>query len=162
MENLYLLTTENIILLSVIVFFSGLLLVKIILKDRIKFIWQISISFSILLAFYVGLFLYVGDVINGNHYSKKAFDVEVWHNNRLERVSMVDDLVDSEVLLNQSLQDITDLLGKPTYMKTDSLSYLEYDLGNVDAGLGINRMMLYLEIDNGIVSKAEKLSIYMD
>ena len=160
MENLYLLTTENIILLSVIVFFSGLLLVKIILKDRIKFIWQIS--FSILLVFYFGLYIYAESMINGDDYTKRDFDEELWGNDRTERISMVDDLIESEILIDKTPETIIKILGSPSDYVNDTLSYLEYDLGYADVGINQSLILLKIHMESGVTIKAERLAIHLD
>ncbi|MGB3468464.1 MAG: hypothetical protein WBA74_24475 [Cyclobacteriaceae bacterium] len=162
MEYLSLSSIGTIIGLLLIVFVILFLSLRLFLKRKVGLIWQMVISFILLLIVSNGAYFYVQYRLTGDHYTKMEFDEELWIRDETIRISMVDDLIDSGLLTGKNPREVIDLLGKPTNIDRDSISYIDYDLGNADVGFSIHRVLLYMELEQGVVSVVKKHSVDMD
>lgn len=148
---------ETKLIISSITFLIIFLILWIVSKKRIGFVWRLFISFFLTGCFYVGAYFYVDYIFNGDHYAKEDFNPVLWNSDHSGRLSMIDDLVDSEILLRKRQDEIIKLLGKPANIY-DSLFYRTYELEMADVGISQSYIFLRINLENGVASKAEKIS----
>lgn len=79
----------------------------------------------------IGLFILVAFVLSLSliWLFEKQFDKEVWKNNPLSRYQMVDDLIESQLLIEKTKEEVIELLGSPTARISQGKDAFVYKLG---------------------------------
>lgn len=120
------------------------LIVKVLLKKNTKSKWILLagvISTPILyqLIVWAFLFWFVPST------PTRDFDEVTWRNEVEKRAEMIDDLIESETLLNQSATEVLQILGEPDY--GDTANYLIYHVGEQYIGGYLNYASLDIKIE---------------
>ena len=156
MDPIYIFLAHIIIL--VLITSTLWLIVKVLLKKKTKTRWILLagvISTPILYQVFVWTFLFWFVPRTPT----RDFDEVTWRNELDKRPEMIDDLVNSEVLMNQSASEVLHLLGKPNY--GDTTTHLGYDVGWQYINGRMNHVLLELHIENGQIRKIDKSPQYL-
>ena len=135
------------------------LIVKVLLKKKTKSKWILLtgvISTPILYQVIVWAFLFW--FVPGT--PTRDFDEVTWKNEKDKRTEMIDDLIESETLLNQSATEVLQTLGKPHF--GDTVNYLSYYVGRQYVDGLSHQVTQQVLLENDQVKAVEKYTEYMD
>src|SRR5688572_6465268 len=79
-----------------------------------------------------------------------SFDKELWLESDSLRYQMLDNLVESDILIGKKPDEVISLLGVPEY-RWDSLGKWQYNAGAAAVGLGVSFYSLVIWFKNGVV-----------
>lgn len=103
----------------------------------------------------IGLILFMAFVISTSlHFFFEAhFTQEQWNNRPMTRHKIVDDLIESKILLNKPKPKVIELLGEPNWILATEKDIMLYELGLAPNRDDRQVDHLYIEFSNGTVSK---------
>ena len=84
---------------------------------------------------------------------EKRFDQTDWANEPLQRYEMVDDLIESQLLLNKPEAEVLQLLGEPYLKINNDQNGFVYKLGTPPSFFGSEEEQLLIVFENGWVEK---------
>ena len=88
------------------------------------------------------------------HYPEKDFDKQIWETNIEERYMMSEDIIESDILIGKTKQEIIELLGIDYW--TYGENHISYYLGFVPGIANIDPDVLDIYFENGIVIKVSQ------
>ena len=88
------------------------------------------------------------------HYPEKDFDKQIWETNIEERYMMSEDIIESDILIGKTKQEIIELLGTDYW--TYGENHISYYLGFVPGIANIDPDVLDIYFENGIVIKVSQ------
>ncbi|MFD2822832.1 hypothetical protein ACFS5M_04065 [Lacinutrix iliipiscaria] len=103
----------------------------------------------------IGLFFFVAFAISTSliYLFEERFDKDLWRSSPSSRYKMVDDIIESQLLMGKTEDEVLFLLGKPNSMiSKDSNSFL-YKLGNEPSFIKSKKEQLLIVFKNGKVTK---------
>ncbi len=89
-----------------------------------------------------------------SYYPKTDFDKQEWNNNKEERYKMSKDIINSEMLIGKTKEEVIGLLGDDFYSYDENS--IEYDLGFVTMLFNIDPDVLVIYFEKGKVIKVEQ------
>jgi len=89
-----------------------------------------------------------------SYYPKTDFDKQEWNNNKEERYKMSKDIINSEMLIGKTKEEVIGLLGDDFYSYDENS--IEYDLGFVPMLFNIDPDVLVIYFEKGKVIKVEQ------
>jgi hypothetical protein len=89
-----------------------------------------------------------------SYYPSKDFDKQEWESNIQERYTMSADIIDSEILIGKSKQEVIELLG--TEYSTYEENHISYYLGFVTGLANIAPDVIDIYFENGKVIKVSQ------
>ncbi len=102
--------------------------------------------------------LYVGIImiwiLSMSYYPKSDFDQKEWMQNKEERYKMSGDIIDSELLIGKTKDEVIELLGNDYYSYHED--YMAYDLGFVPGLFNIDPDVLDIYFEKGKVVKVDQ------
>ncbi|WP_179004336.1 hypothetical protein [Winogradskyella forsetii] len=109
----------------------------------------------------VGLILFAAFVIatSLHFFFENRFTEEQWKTRPMTRHLMVDDIIESQILLNKSKPNVIKLLGQPSWILTTERDIMLYEIGLVPNRNDNQVEQLYIEYINDKVSKVS-LTMY--
>lgn len=131
-------------------FFSLWLLGKSVTGTKQNRKW-IAIFPTILFTPLVYFGVMIGYFYIDSYYPSNYFDEAAWHNNKEERYTMSEDLIESELLLGKTREEVIAILGTDYALDTERI--LLYDLGTVPGGFAFDPDILEVTFENGLVTK---------
>ncbi|WP_458628490.1 hypothetical protein [Winogradskyella sp. PC D3.3] len=107
----------------------------------------------------IGLILFSAFIISTSlhFFFEEHFTAEQWKTRPMTRHKIVDDLIDSRVLLNKSKPDVIKYLGQPSFTMTKDI--MLYELGLAPQFNSDQVEHLYIEFSDETVSKVS-LTLY--
>jgi hypothetical protein len=63
-------------------------------------------------------------------YFEEQFDADLWHSNPAKRYQMADDIINNNLFIGKTEEEIVQLLGEPEIFTEDSKNYIVYKMGN--------------------------------
>ncbi|KYG83052.1 hypothetical protein AWW67_06415 [Roseivirga seohaensis] len=90
-------------------------------------------------------------VFSISYYSTIDFDQEIWQSNTEERFKMSKNIIESEILVGKTKEQVIALLGDKYYLNNED--GLTYGLGILPGLLNIDPSFLFIEFENGVVKK---------
>lgn len=110
---------------------------------------KLLLFFSLILApFFYGLSVIVIFFVV-SYYPTKDFDQQEWTSDIEHRFKMSEDLIDSEILIGKTKEEVKEVLG--TSVEADNANHLGYYLGFVPGLFAIDPDVLNVYFKNGIV-----------
>ena len=98
---------------------------------------------------YIGLiYLWIFSI---SYYPTNDFDKQTWESNPEERYKMSEDIIESEILIGKTKQEIVELLGNDFYSYSEN--HIAYGLGFVPGLFNIDPDVLDIYFENGKVTK---------
>jgi hypothetical protein len=114
--------------------------------------------FAVLPTIILSPLVYVAAIIiwifSMTYYPSKDFDKVEWKSNIEERYKMSEDIIDSDILIGKSKQEVIELLG--TEYWADGESHISYYLGFVPSLANIDPDILDIYFENGKVIKVSQ------
>ncbi|MDR0518107.1 MAG: hypothetical protein LBH25_13800 [Fibromonadaceae bacterium] len=105
------------------------------------------------LTFTISLLLYIGIIITwillSSYYPKTVFNKHKWDENEEKRYEMSKDIINSEILIGKTKDEVIELLGNGFY--ETSMNCIRYELGFVPSLFNIDPDMLSICFENGRV-----------
>lgn len=99
--------------------------------------------------------LYVGVIMiwffSVSYYPKTDFNKQEWNENKEERYKMSNDIINSEILIGKTKEEVIELLGEDFYSYDES--HIAYDLGFVPGLFNIDPDVLDIYFEKGKVIK---------
>jgi len=89
-----------------------------------------------------------------SYYPKTDFDKQEWNNKKEERYKMSKDIINSEMLIGKTKEEVIGLLGDDFYSYDENS--IEYDLGFVPMLFNIDPDVLVIYFEKGKVIKVEQ------
>lgn len=107
------------------------------------------------------LFFFAAFVVGGFFFwvFEEQFDEKVWHSNPSRRYKMVDDMIDKELLIGKSKNEIIELLGVPVDLFDTDKEVLNYKIGTPPSFSEHKREELIIVFENSIAIEAFRLRI---
>lgn len=93
-------------------------------------------------------------VFAASYYPSKSFDQNIWKHNPMSRYEITDDLIESELLVGKSENEVRSILGEYTF--TYNENHWAYEIGYVPGLLNIDPSVLDVYFENGVVIKVGK------
>lgn len=90
-------------------------------------------------------------VFSYTYYPKTEFNKKVWHENKEERFKMSNDIIESNMLIGKTKQEVIEILGSDFYKYSEN--HIGYYLGFVPRLLTIAPDMLGIHFKGGKVVK---------
>ncbi len=90
-------------------------------------------------------------VFSISYYSTIDFNQEIWKSNTEERFKMSKNIIESEMLVGKTKEEVIAILGDKYYLNNED--GLAYGLGVLPGLLNIDPSFLFIEFENGIVKK---------
>ncbi len=114
--------------------------------------------FAIIPTVIVSPLVYVGLIViwifSMSYYPKRDFDQNEWRSNVEGRYEMSRDIIDSNILVGKTKEEIIELLGADFYAYGEN--HIAYELGFVPGFLNIDPDYLDIYFENGKVNKVEQ------
>jgi len=101
---------------------------------------------------YVGLFMIW--IFSISYYSTNDFNQNEWNSNIGERYKMSEDIIESEMLIGKTRDEILEILGNN--YSSDNEYRLTYELGHVPGLFNIDPDFLEIKFENGIVKSVHQ------
>ena len=103
----------------------------------------------------IGLFLFAAFVITTSliYLFEERFDKHKWRSEPTRRYQMVDDMIESQLLMDKSKTEVIQLLGKPSSSASAEKEVFLYRLGNPPTFFESKREQLLIVFENGKVYK---------
>ena len=103
----------------------------------------------------IGLFLFVAFIISSSllWLFEERFKKNQWKTNPAQRYKMVDDLIESQILIGKTKDDVIFLLGKPNLSSTTENDMFTYRLGEPPSFFEAKRELLLILFVNQRVKK---------
>nr|WP_321221787.1 hypothetical protein [uncultured Psychroserpens sp.] len=95
--------------------------------------------------FSIGLFF--------NWVFEEQFDEKVWHSNPSRRYKMADDIIDDEIFIGKSKQDIIEVLGEPVDPLQSEKDILNYKIGTPPSFRELKREELIIVFENNVANE---------
>lgn len=93
-------------------------------------------------------------IFSVSYYPKTDFDKQEWNNKKEERYKMSKDIINSEMLIGKTKEEVIELLGDDFYSYDENS--IEYDLGFVPMLFNIDPDVLVIYFEKGKVIKVEQ------
>jgi hypothetical protein len=79
----------------------------------------------------IGLFFFTAFVISSSliWLFEERFNEDQWASNPSQRYKMVDDLIESQILINRSKAEVKNILGEPSSQSNDDRDIFVYNIG---------------------------------
>lgn len=79
----------------------------------------------------IGLFFFTAFVISSSliWLFEERFNEDQWASNPSQRYKMVDDLIESQILIDRSKAEVKDILGEPSSQSNDDKDIFVYNIG---------------------------------
>jgi uncharacterized membrane protein len=101
---------------------------------------------------YVGIiYLWIFSI---SYYPSNEFNKQEWETNVEERYKMSEDIIESEILIGKTKDEITELLGQDFYSYAEN--HIAFELGFVPGLFNIDPDVLDIYFENGKVIKVEQ------
>lgn len=133
---------------------------KFFFNKRLKNKWLVIISLVATPILYIMIYWIAFFMIIPNGTRQIDFERSLWFENGFNKVEMVDDLVESKILINKTPEEIFQQLGKPD--RRDSANSIYYYLGTESVGFGIFAISIQIELENNHSVSVIKLSERLD
>ena len=103
----------------------------------------------------IGLFFFVAFVLSTSliYLFEERFDKDLWSTQPSKRHEMVDDLIESQILLNKTKKEVIDILGEPNSSINNENNAFTYRLGQAPSFFKSNRERLLVVFEDQKVSK---------
>ncbi|WP_040247093.1 hypothetical protein [Psychroserpens mesophilus] len=103
----------------------------------------------------IGLFLFAAFVITTSliYLFEERFDERKWRSDPARRYQMVDDVIESQMLMDKSQAEVIQLLGEPNSSASAEKEVFLYRLGNPPTFFESKREQLLIVFENGKVYK---------
>ncbi|MEM5563690.1 hypothetical protein WNY78_01170 [Psychroserpens sp. AS72] len=85
---------------------------------------------------------------------EEQFDEKKWHARPSKRYKIVDDIIDDEIFIGKSKQDVIEILGAPVDPITSEKDILNYKIGTPPSFKELKREELIIEFENNKAIKA--------
>ena len=85
---------------------------------------------------------------------EEQFDEKKWHARPSKRYKMVDDIVDDEIFIGKSKDEIIKVLGTPVDPISTEKDILNYKIGTPPSFKELKREELIIEFENSVATKA--------
>ncbi|WP_339623099.1 hypothetical protein [uncultured Winogradskyella sp.] len=107
----------------------------------------------------VGLILFSSFVIGTSliYVFEQRFNEERWKENRMQRYKMVDDIIDRNLFVNDSKNDVIDQLGAPKILNSSTTNQFNYYIGEGLRFSNSKPAMLTLIFENNKVTQVKIL-----
>jgi len=104
----------------------------------------------------IGLFFFVAFILSTSliWLFEKRFDEAQWKSNRTQRYKMVDNLIESQILIGKTKDEVILLLGQPNYSANTQKDVLAYRLGDQPSFFESRREYLLIIFINQKVDEA--------
>ncbi|AFM04737.1 hypothetical protein Fleli_2365 [Bernardetia litoralis DSM 6794] len=96
---------------------------------------------------YIGLFMIW--IFSISYYPTSNFDKNEWNSNIEERFKMSEDIIESEILIDKTREEVIEILGNDFI--TNNESKITYELGHVPGLFNIDPDYLDIKLENGKV-----------
>ncbi|MDC6362395.1 MULTISPECIES: hypothetical protein [Flavobacteriaceae] len=93
-------------------------------------------------------------IISISYYPNKDFERSKWKLNVEERYEMSSDIIESNILIGKTKEEITELLGPDFYSHGEN--HISYELGHVPGLFNIDPDYLDIYFENGVVNKVQQ------
>ncbi|MCO6358781.1 hypothetical protein [Roseivirga pacifica] len=117
-------------------------------KRKVRLIWTLAITPVLSLCLYLIMVMII--IFAVSYYPKKKFDETGWKENIEERYIYASDIVNSELLLGKTKEEVVTILGNE--YSTWNKSYASYEIGHIPGMFNIDPSFLYIELTSGIVT----------
>ena len=97
------------------------------------------------------IFILFFNLIMYEYHPNRKFKIDSWQENIQDRHQMSDDLIESQILINKTKNQIATELGMPNgeiHLETDTLSNWRYNMGSRGWGFGWKFYYLNIEFEN--------------
>jgi hypothetical protein len=103
----------------------------------------------------IGLFLFAAFVITTSliYLFEERFDKHEWRRDPARRYQMVDDVIESQMLMDKSKNEVIELLGEPNSSVSAEKDVFLYRLGNPPTFFESKREQLLIVFEDGKVYK---------
>ena len=137
---------------------NGKLIKKRFLKLGVSLFLTVFVT---LLIYYVLVFILISDLFQDQGHPDVDFEVELWQTADSIRYAMQEDLIDSEILIGKTRNEVIEMLGYPygDCLSLDSMAVWEYSTGYELAGFGIIFHSLKISFSEQKVEKVEAYEI---
>ncbi len=137
-----------IVIVLILLVISGWIASKVSLlmnfKNEINKITFISFSTLVFIVLIPLLLVY-----NYLYYPNKAFDKKIWNSVVHERYEMSKNIIEKELLIGKSKQEVIQLLGTKEFYTEDNR--IMYTIGHIPSLFNIDPNILCVELENDIV-----------
>ncbi|WP_299711041.1 hypothetical protein [uncultured Tenacibaculum sp.] len=137
-----------IVIVLILLVISGWIASKVSLlmnfKNEINKITFISFSTLVFIVLILLLLVY-----NYLYYPNKAFDKKIWNSVVHERYEMSKNIIEKELLIGKSKQEVIQLLGTKEFYTEDNR--IMYTIGHIPSLFNIDPNILCVELENDIV-----------
>jgi hypothetical protein len=87
-------------------------------------------------------------------YTREKFSRDKWINNKSERYTMSEDIIQSKMLIGKTKEEVKELLGEDTHLDNDNS--VEYVLGIVPRFTNVDPDVLLITFEDGKVAKVKQ------
>ncbi|MFK7781927.1 hypothetical protein [Psychroserpens sp.] len=103
----------------------------------------------------IGLLFFVAFVLSTSliYLFEERFDKNLWSTQPSKRHEMVDDLIESQILINKTKDEVIDILGEPNSSFTNEKDVFTYRLGQAPSFMKSKRERLLIVFEANKVSK---------
>ena len=108
---------------------------------------------KIILGVGIGIGVILVILVNLNEVSKIKFDRDIWEHNISQRNKIANYLINTNLLIGKTKEEIIRLLGKPNYINEN---ILYYNIGKSDNYMSVDPNLLIIHLKNNKVFKIEK------
>lgn len=84
---------------------------------------------------------------------EKPFDAQKWQTEPLQRYEMVDDLIESQILIGKPKHEVFEILGQPDSQSNSSKDAFIYNIGNPPSFFSSQKEYLLIVFENQQVEK---------
>ena len=115
-------------------------------KGKVRLIWALAITPILSLCLYLIMVM----IFAVSYYPKKKFNQTGWKENIEERYIYASDIVNSELLLGKTKEEVITILGNE--YSTWNKNYASYEIGHIPGMFNIDPSFLHIELNAGIVT----------
>jgi len=104
------------------------------------------------------IFIIFFNLLLYEYHPERHFNGNSWQENVQDRHEMANNLIESQVLLNKTKEQIAEKIGLPNdkiILESDTLSKWNYDMGNRSWGFGLKFYYLNIEFENDKSTKVK-------
>ncbi|WP_426432257.1 hypothetical protein ACPX19_06645 [Winogradskyella sp. HB-48] len=93
------------------------------------------------------------------NFLEEPFDAQKWQSEPLQRYEMVDDLIESQILIGKPKHEVFEILGQPDSQSNSSKDAFIYNIGNPPSFFSSQKEYLLIVLEN---QQVEKVTLAVD